>query len=67
MPRKIFIFSDLREIERLAGDESKAKLQLLGEYDPKGHRIVPDPYYEEGTEMFQQASSAFIHIDLPGI
>ncbi|KAK5967388.1 Low molecular weight phosphotyrosine protein phosphatase [Trichostrongylus colubriformis] len=44
--------SDLKDLEKET--ESKAKIQLLGEFDPEGHRIVPDPYYESGEAMFEQ-------------
>ncbi|KJH44721.1 low molecular weight phosphotyrosine protein phosphatase [Dictyocaulus viviparus] len=43
---------DLRELEKQT--RGKAVIQLLGSYDPQGHRIVPDPYYESGDKMFEQ-------------
>uniref|UniRef100_A0A0N4YJW7 LMWPc domain-containing protein n=1 Tax=Nippostrongylus brasiliensis TaxID=27835 RepID=A0A0N4YJW7_NIPBR len=43
--------SDLRDLEKQT--EGKAKIELLGKYDPEGHLIVPDPYYEAGDEMNQ--------------
>uniref|UniRef100_A0A7I4YJS5 Low molecular weight phosphotyrosine protein phosphatase n=1 Tax=Haemonchus contortus TaxID=6289 RepID=A0A7I4YJS5_HAECO len=44
--------SDLKDLEKQT--ESKAEIQLLGEFDPEGNRIVPDPYYEPGEAMFEQ-------------
>ncbi|CAD6197872.1 unnamed protein product [Caenorhabditis auriculariae] len=46
--------SDLKDLERMAAAESKAKLDLLGNFDPEGHREVPDPYYHNGTAVFDQ-------------
>ncbi|CAI5449475.1 unnamed protein product [Caenorhabditis angaria] len=48
--------SDLQEIQRLAGNESKAKLGLLGEFDPQGEREVPDPYYNSGSAIMSATS-----------
>uniref|UniRef100_A0A0K0DJA9 LMWPc domain-containing protein n=1 Tax=Angiostrongylus cantonensis TaxID=6313 RepID=A0A0K0DJA9_ANGCA len=44
--------SDLRDLEKQTN--GKAIVELLGKYDPQGHRTVPDPYYESGDEMFEQ-------------
>ncbi|KAK6747153.1 hypothetical protein RB195_000398 [Necator americanus] len=47
--------SNISDLEDLAKQtERKAKIGLLGEYDPEGHKIVPDPYYESGDAMFEQ-------------
>ncbi|XP_018562437.1 low molecular weight phosphotyrosine protein phosphatase 1 [Anoplophora glabripennis] len=32
---------------------SKAKILLLGDYDPQGERIIRDPYYDRGSEGFE--------------
>ncbi|KHJ92842.1 low molecular weight phosphotyrosine protein phosphatase [Oesophagostomum dentatum] len=47
---------NMSDLESLAKevDEVKAKISLLGEYDPEGHKIVPDPFYEKGDAMFEQ-------------
>ncbi|CAI4227903.1 unnamed protein product [Auanema sp. JU1783] len=45
---------DLEEVQEAAGAKAKAKLALLGEYDPQNVKIVPDPYYEDGSAMFEQ-------------
>uniref|UniRef100_A0A1I7XKK7 protein-tyrosine-phosphatase n=1 Tax=Heterorhabditis bacteriophora TaxID=37862 RepID=A0A1I7XKK7_HETBA len=47
------VFSDLRDLEKMIED-SKARIDLLGSYDPEGHSIVRDPYYESGNEMFEE-------------
>ncbi|KAE9421042.1 hypothetical protein Angca_008791, partial [Angiostrongylus cantonensis] len=47
--------SDLRDLEKQTN--GKAIVELLGKYDPQGHRTVPDPYYESGDEMFEQEMS----------
>ncbi|CAJ0929221.1 unnamed protein product, partial [Mesorhabditis belari] len=46
--------SDLKELQRLAGDKSIARLEKFSDYDPQGTSEVPDPYYFSGTEMFDQ-------------
>lgn len=44
-----YIFGmDENNISSLKGDkpsESKAKILLLGDFDPEGDRIIKDPYY----------------------
>ncbi|CAJ0572130.1 unnamed protein product, partial [Mesorhabditis spiculigera] len=45
---------DLKELQRLAGEKSIAKVELLSDYDPEGTKEVPDPYYYEGNAMFDQ-------------
>ncbi|KIH54423.1 low molecular weight phosphotyrosine protein phosphatase [Ancylostoma duodenale] len=50
--------SNISDLESLAKEtKGIAKIGLLGEYDPEGHKIVPDPYYESGTAMFEQKYS----------
>ena len=34
-----------RNIKRVAPANGKAKISLLGDYDPKGVKIIDDPYY----------------------
>lgn len=42
--------------------EHHAVIELLGKYDPKGHRIIRDPYYDSGSagfeEVFEQCKRA---------
>lgn len=33
----------------------KAKLLLLGDFDPEGEKIIRDPYYDSGDEGFEKA------------
>eukprot|EP00833_Pecoramyces_ruminatium_P014109 jgi/Orpsp1_1/1188141/evm.model.d7180000062785.1 len=37
--------SNLEDLREIAPKKSKDKIQLFGEYDPKGERIIRDPYY----------------------
>ena len=36
---------NMDDLNSLAPSGSKAKLELLGTYDPEGERIIRDPYY----------------------
>ena len=36
---------NISELEREKPKGSKAKVELLGKYDPKGETIIRDPYY----------------------
>uniref|UniRef100_A0A914EKQ0 Low molecular weight phosphotyrosine protein phosphatase n=1 Tax=Acrobeloides nanus TaxID=290746 RepID=A0A914EKQ0_9BILA len=45
--------SDLNRVARQAKGSKKAKIELLGKYDPEGLIEIPDPYYD-GTAMFEQ-------------
>ncbi|KAJ3107806.1 hypothetical protein HDU97_003154 [Phlyctochytrium planicorne] len=50
--------SNIRNAESIRPRGSKAKLQLFGDYDPEGERIIKDPYYggQDGFEKnFAQA------------
>lgn len=44
------------------GEEYHAVVELLGKYDPKGHRIIRDPYYDPNSagfeEVFEQCKRA---------
>ncbi len=46
---RILIFSTCRELKRRKPKEATAKIQLLGEYDPKKVLIIEDPYYVSDT------------------
>uniref|UniRef100_A0A914UP46 Low molecular weight phosphotyrosine protein phosphatase n=1 Tax=Plectus sambesii TaxID=2011161 RepID=A0A914UP46_9BILA len=46
--------SDLTELAQKAKGAKKAHVSLLGLHDPEGERIIPDPYYESGSAMFEQ-------------
>ncbi|XP_055680032.1 low molecular weight phosphotyrosine protein phosphatase 1-like [Lutzomyia longipalpis] len=43
--------SDLKE---RAPANSSAKILLLGDFDPEGKRIIRDPYYDSGSDGFEQ-------------
>ncbi|GAB0088373.1 low molecular weight phosphotyrosine protein phosphatase [Sergentomyia squamirostris] len=43
--------SDLKE---RAPNKSKAKILLLGDFDPEGVKVIRDPYYDSGSEGFEQ-------------
>ncbi|PVZ99850.1 hypothetical protein BB558_004108 [Smittium angustum] len=48
---------NLNDLNRIKPSKSKAKVLLFGEFDPKGHKIIEDPYYggASGFEFnFQQ-------------
>lgn len=37
--------ANMKDLNRKAPKGSKAKLLLFGDFDPKGDRIIRDPYY----------------------
>ena len=43
---------NLRDLERMADDGTRARLHLLREFDPEGGDDVPDPYYG-GADGFE--------------
>lgn len=62
-----FIFgmdnSNISTIKEMApSGEYRAVVELLGRYDPKGHKIIRDPYYDSGSagfeEVFEQCKRA---------
>ena len=36
---------NMHDLGSLSSGQSKAKVELLGDYDPEGERIIRDPYY----------------------
>ncbi|KAI8921576.1 phosphotyrosine protein phosphatase I superfamily [Entophlyctis helioformis] len=55
--------SNLADLRRIQPKGSKAKVQLFGDFDPQGERIIADPYYGDmdGFERnFQQVSRASV-------
>lgn len=36
---------NMEELDRIKPKEAKAKIELLGKYDPNGEIIIRDPYY----------------------
>jgi len=45
---------NMDDLRRLAPVGSKAKIELLGSYDPQGQRLIRDPYYDNGEEGFEE-------------
>ncbi|KAJ3203593.1 hypothetical protein HDU67_010103 [Dinochytrium kinnereticum] len=58
--------SNLSNADRIRPKSAKAKLQLFGDYDPNGERIIEDPYYggfdgfEHNFEQVKRASLGFL-------
>lgn len=44
---------NLRNVERVKPVNSKAKVQLFGDFDPEGDKIIKDPYYG-GSSGFER-------------
>lgn len=42
-----------KDIKNEAPEGSKAKIELLGEYDPEDTSFIRDPYYDSGSEGFE--------------
>ena len=53
-----FIFGmddeNIRDIKRKAPKDSKAKIDYLAAYDPEKTPVIRDPYYDSGTEGFEE-------------
>ncbi|KAK2713517.1 low molecular weight phosphotyrosine protein phosphatase 1-like [Artemia franciscana] len=45
---------NIEDLETLAPQSPKAKLLLLGEFDPEGDRIIRDPYYDRDDKGFEK-------------
>lgn len=45
--------NNIADINELKPSGSKAVVELLGKYDPKGQTIIEDPYYESGEKGFE--------------
>ncbi|KAF6016960.1 ACP1 [Bugula neritina] len=45
--------NNIRDIERVKPKGSKARIELLGDYDPQNIKIIEDPYYggDDGFEV----------------
>ena len=43
--------ADLNEFFRPADGSARAKVELFGTYDPKGERIISDPYYGDISDF----------------
>lgn len=45
---------NMDDLARLAPPDAKAKLLLLGSFDPQGERIIRDPYYDSNDAGFEK-------------
>jgi low molecular weight phosphotyrosine protein phosphatase len=45
----------MQDLEDVKPKDATAKLLLLGEFDPKGERIIRDPYYDSDSKGFEKA------------
>ncbi|KAI1694073.1 low molecular weight phosphotyrosine protein phosphatase [Ditylenchus destructor] len=53
--KQLRIREDLKIVQQRAGEAgTKARVELLGNYDPQGVKIIVDPYYLKGTEAFDR-------------
>ncbi|KAJ8933782.1 hypothetical protein NQ314_013818 [Rhamnusium bicolor] len=46
--------NNISNLKDQAPPGSKAKILLLGDFDPQGERIIRDPYYDRGSEGFEK-------------
>lgn len=46
--------SNIRDLKAKAPKNSKAKIALLGSYDPQGDTIIQDPYYDNDLSGFER-------------
>ncbi|CAH1110168.1 unnamed protein product [Psylliodes chrysocephalus] len=45
---------NISDLTSEAPKKYKAKILLLGDFDPEGDRIIRDPYYDSGSEGFEK-------------
>ncbi|CAH2102118.1 unnamed protein product [Euphydryas editha] len=54
-----FIFGmdekNISDLRSMAPENCKAKIYLLGEFDPEGERIIRDPYFDKDDRGFDKA------------
>ncbi|KAB0791136.1 hypothetical protein PPYR_02936 [Photinus pyralis] len=46
--------SNMMDINADAPSNCKAKILMLGDFDPEGDTIIRDPYYDSGSEGFEK-------------
>lgn len=46
---------NMQELDEMNPSDGKAKLLLLGDFDPHGERIIRDPYYDSNSDGFEKA------------
>ncbi|KAK6620732.1 hypothetical protein RUM43_011027 [Polyplax serrata] len=44
---------NVRDLTKMAPKSCKAKIELFGEHDPKGEKIIRDPYYDTDLKGFE--------------
>ncbi|XP_012284393.1 low molecular weight phosphotyrosine protein phosphatase [Orussus abietinus] len=47
--------ANIEELNREKPRDGKAKIELLGQYDPNGETVIRDPYYDSNTTGFEKA------------
>ncbi|EFN60980.1 Low molecular weight phosphotyrosine protein phosphatase [Camponotus floridanus] len=47
--------ANIQDLNNLKPKECRAKVELLGSYDPNGEIIIRDPYFDGGSAGFQKA------------
>lgn len=45
---------NIDDLNSMKPKDGKAKILLLGDFDPQGERIIRDPYYDQGSEGFEK-------------
>lgn len=46
---------NMSDLEDMKPSDGKAKLLLIGDFDPQGEKIIRDPYYDNNSEGFEKA------------
>lgn len=46
--------NNITDLKGQAPNGSKAKILMLGDFDPQGERIIRDPYYDSGSAGFEK-------------
>lgn len=48
-------YENMSDLEDMKPSDGKAKLLLLGDFDPQGEKIIRDPYYDSNSDGFEKA------------
>ncbi|XP_077549021.1 low molecular weight phosphotyrosine protein phosphatase-like isoform X2 [Haemaphysalis longicornis] len=46
--------ANMRDLRALAPSDSTAQIEMLGSYDPEGKSVIRDPYYDNGSQGFEE-------------
>lgn len=46
---------NMSDLEDMKPSDGTAKLLLIGDFDPKGEKIIRDPYYDNNSDGFEKA------------